>query len=97
MLPATERGQLQDFHEEIKMTLALIRLPSESVCRKKRVTNEELAKRLDAVERTCARQLEMVLEAIEQLLTTHVPRRKPIGFLAGKRKKRKAKLPKGSG
>ena len=79
------------------MTLALICLPSESVCRKKRVSNEELAKRLDALERTYEWQFEMVIEAIEQLLTTRVPRRKPIGFLAGTRKKRKAKVPKKGG
>lgn len=79
------------------MTLALIRLPSESVCRKKRISNAELAKRLDALERTYERQFEMVLEAIEQLLTTRVPRRKQIGFLAGTRKKRKAKAPKQGG
>lgn len=79
------------------MTLALICLPSESVCRKKRVSNEELAKRLDALERTYEWQFEMVIEAIEQLLTTRVPRRKPIGFLAGTRKKRKPKVPKEGG
>jgi hypothetical protein len=79
------------------MTLALIRLPSESVCRKKRVSNAELAKRLDALECTYERQFEMVLEAIEQLLTTRAPRRKPIGFLAGSRKKRKGKGPKTAG
>ncbi len=76
------------------MTLALIRLPSESVCRKKRMSNAELAKRLDALERTYERQFEMILEAIEELLTTRVPRRKQIGFLAGTRGKRRAKAPK---
>jgi len=72
------------------MTHELICLQSESVCRKKRVSNEELAKRLDALERTYEWQFEMVLEAIEQLLTTRVPRRKPIGFRAKIQKKRKA-------
>jgi len=79
------------------MTLALICLPSESVCRKKRVTNEELAKRLDALERTHERQFEMVLEAIEQLPTTRVSTKKPIGCRTKIRKKRKAKIPKDGG
>ena len=79
------------------MTHESICLRSESVCRKKRVSNEELAKRLDAMERTYEWQFEMVLEAIEQLLKTRVPRRKPIGFLAGTRNKRKAKAPKDGG
>ena len=70
------------------MTHELIRLPSESVCRK-RVSNAELAKRLDALERTYEWQFEMILDAIEQLLITHAPRRKPIGFRAKIGKKRK--------
>ena len=72
------------------MTLALICLPSESVCRKKRVTNEELAKRLDALKRTHEWQFEMVLEAIEQLPQTRVRTRKPTGSRVKIRKKRKA-------
>jgi hypothetical protein len=72
------------------MTLALICLPSESVCRKKRVSNEELAKRLDALERTNEWQFEKVHEAIEQL-TTRVRRRKPNGSRVKVRKKRKPK------
>ena len=79
------------------MTLALICLPSESVCRKKRVTNEELAKQLDALGRTHERQFEMVLEAIEQIPTNRVPRRKSTGFNARSRKKRKVKVPKEGG
>jgi hypothetical protein len=75
------------------MTHELICLQAASVCRKKRVSNEVLARRLDALERTYERQFEMVLE----LLTTRVPRRKPIGFLAGTRKKRKVKSPKEGG
>jgi hypothetical protein len=71
------------------MTHELIRLPSESVCRK-RVSNAELAKRLDALERTYEWQFEMILDVIEQLLTTRTPRRKPIGFRAKIGKKRKA-------
>lgn len=72
------------------MTHELICLPSESVCRKKVVSNEQLARRLDALERTYERQFEMILDAIEQLLATRVRRRKPIGFRGKFRKKRKA-------
>ena len=71
------------------MTHELIRLPSESVCRK-RVSNAELAKRLNALERTYEWQFEMILDVIEQLLTTRAPRRNPIGFRAKIGKKRKA-------
>ena len=79
------------------MTHELICLPSESVCRKKVVSNEELARRLDALERTYEWQIEMILDAIEQLLATRVPRRKPIGFRAKFRKKRKATAAKDGG
>ena len=79
------------------MTHELICLPSESVCRKKVVSNEALARRLDALERTYERQIEMILDAIEQLLATRVPRRRPIGFCAPGRKKRKAKTAKDGG
>jgi hypothetical protein len=79
------------------MTHELICLPSESVCRKKVISNEELARRLDALERTYEWQIEMILEAIEQLLATRVPRRKPIGFRAKFRKKRKARAAKDGG
>jgi hypothetical protein len=79
------------------MTHELICLPSESVCRKKAVSNEELARRLDALERTYEWQFEMILDAIEQLLATRVPRRKPIGFRAKFRKKRKAAARKDGG
>jgi hypothetical protein len=79
------------------MTHELICLRSKSVCRKKRISNAELVKRLDALERTYERQFEMVVEAIEQLLVTRVPRRKPIGFRAKIRKKRRAKVRKDGG
>ncbi len=79
------------------MTHELICLPSESVCRKNTVSIEELGKRLEALERTYESQFEMLLEAIEKLLATHVPRRKPIGFRAKIRKKRRAKVLKESG
>ena len=79
------------------MTLALICLPSEPVCRKKRVSNEELAERLDALERTHEWQFERVHEAIEQLQTTRVSRRKRIGSRVKVRKKRKATVPKDGG
>jgi len=68
------------------MTLALICLPSESVCRKKRVTNEELAKQLDALKCTNEWQFEKVLEAIEKLPATRVSTRTKT------RKKRKARF-----
>ena len=79
------------------MTHELICLPSASVCRKKVVSNQELARRLDALERTYERQFEMILDAIEQLLATRVPRRRPIGFRVPERKKRKAKTAKDGG
>ena len=79
------------------MTHELICLPSESVCRKKVVSNAELAKRLDALERTYEWQFEMILDAIEQLLTTRAPRRKPIGFRADIRKKKKGRVKKDGG
>jgi hypothetical protein len=72
------------------MTHESICLRSESVCRKKVVSNEELAKRLDALERTYEWQIEMILNAIEQLLARRVCRRNQIGFRAKIRKKRKA-------
>lgn len=78
------------------MTHELICLPAGSVensepvlCRKKAVSNEELARRLDELERSYDEQLEIVFEAIAQLMKTRVPRRKPIGFRAKIRKKRK--------
>ena len=79
------------------MTLALICLPSESVCRKKRVSNEELARQLEALGRTHERQFERVLEAIEQIPTNRVPGRKQSGFHAESRKQRKAKVRKDGG
>ena len=79
------------------MTLALICLPSEPVCRKKRVSNEELAERLDALERTHEWQFERVHEAIEQLQTTRGRRRKSTGFREEIRKKRKARVRKNGG
>jgi hypothetical protein len=54
--------------------------------RKHRPTNLELARRLDDFERTYNEQLEIVVEAIRQLMKTPVRKRKPIGF--------RAKLPK---
>ena len=54
--------------------------------RKQRPSNLELARRLDEFERTYNEQLESVVEAIRQLTTPRVRKRKPIGF--------RAKLPK---
>ena len=81
----------------MKITHELICLPSKSVCRKRVVSNEALEKRLDALERTYERQFEMILDVIEQLLATRVPRRRPIGFRAPNRKKRKARTAKDGG
>ena len=75
------------------MTHESICLPAESVCRKK-VSNTELAKRLDALEQTCDGQFEIIYEAIERLLRARAHRRNPIGFCAKHRKKRKATPPK---
>lgn len=63
-------------------------LPAESVCRKK-ISNAELVKRLDALEQTIDGQLEMIFEAIARLLQTRAPRRNQIGYRAKFRKKRK--------
>jgi len=54
--------------------------------RQQRPTNLELARRLDEFERTYNEQLEIVVDAIRQLMKTPVRKRKPIGF--------RAKLPK---
>jgi hypothetical protein len=70
------------------MTHESICLPAESVCRKK-ISNAELAKRLDALERICDEQFEIAFQAIGKLLNARAPQRNEIGFLA-KRKKRKA-------
>jgi hypothetical protein len=78
------------------MTHESICLPAESVCRKKVVSNAELAKKLDALERTIDGQFEIVFEAMGQLLHARVPRRKPIGFRAKFGKKRKAAVPNDS-
>jgi hypothetical protein len=76
------------------MTHESICLPAESVSRKK-VSNAELAKRLDALERIYDGQFEIVFEAIRQLLNARVPQRKPIGFRAKIRKKKKTYTAKG--
>jgi hypothetical protein len=54
--------------------------------RKQRLSNLELAKRLDEFERTYNEQLEIIVEAVRQLMTAPVRKRRPIGF--------RAKLPK---
>ena len=43
-------------------------------------SNAELTKRLDALERNYDGRFKVVFEAIRQLMTPQVPRRKPIGF-----------------
>ena len=54
--------------------------------RKQRLSNLELARRLDEFERTYNEQLEIIVEAVRQLMTAPVRKRRPIGF--------RAKLPK---
>ena len=54
--------------------------------RKHRPSNEELARRLDELERACNEQFEFVVEAIQRLTKPRVRKRKPIGF--------RAKIPK---
>jgi hypothetical protein len=71
------------------MTHESICLPAKSVCRKK-VSNAELAKKLDAMESNFDGQLEIIFEAIAQLLNARAPQRNEIGFLAKLRKKRRA-------
>lgn len=75
------------------MTHESICLPAESVCRKK-ISNAELAKRLDALEHACDEQFEIAFEAIWQLLNARAPQRNEIGYLAKQRKKEKAPAPK---
>lgn len=48
--------------------------------RKRRPSNEALAKRLDELERTCEEQFEIVIDAIQRLMKPPVRKRKPIGF-----------------
>ena len=55
--------------------------------RKRRPSNEELARRLDEFERVCNEQFETVVEAIQRLMKPPVRKRKPIGFRAKIRKK----------
>jgi hypothetical protein len=71
------------------MTHESICLPAASVCRK-RVSNAELAKRLDALERNFDGQFEILFEAIGQLLHARAPQKNEIGFRAKLRKRRKA-------
>lgn len=55
--------------------------------RKRRPSTEELARRLDELERTHNEQFEIVVEEIRRLMKPPVRRRKPIGFRAKIRKK----------
>lgn len=43
-------------------------------------TNKDLAKRLDDLEKKYDTQFEVVFDAIRQLITPPVPKKKPIGF-----------------
>lgn len=88
MLTLTTERVSKCFTGNLKMTHESICLPAESVCRKK-ISNAELAKRLDVLERICDEQFEIAFEAIGQLLNARAPQRNEIGFLAKLRKKRK--------
>ena len=50
--------------------------------RKYRPSNEELARRLEELERTYNEQFKIVVEAIRRLMKPSVRKRKPIGFRA---------------
>jgi hypothetical protein len=61
---------------------------SERRQRKRRPSNEELARRLNELERTCEAQFEFVIEAIQRLMRQPVRKRKPIGFRPATSRKR---------
>ena len=46
------------------------------------MSNAELTRRLDELERTCDRKFKIVFEAIRQLMKPPARKRKPIGFRA---------------
>ena len=46
------------------------------------MSNAELTRRLDDLERTCDRKFKIVFEAIKQLMKPPARKRKPIGFRA---------------
>jgi len=45
------------------------------------VTHKDLARRLDALEARYDRQFKIVFDAIRELITPPVPKRRPIGFI----------------
>jgi len=55
--------------------------------RKMFVSDAELAKRLNALERTYDKKFKVVFDAIKQLMTPDVPKQRTIGFLAKSAKK----------
>jgi hypothetical protein len=52
--------------------------PSQRKNRRRRPSNEELARRLDELERAYNEQLKIVVEAIKRLMRPSVRKRKPI-------------------
>lgn len=50
--------------------------------RKRRPSNEELARRLDELERAYNERFKIVVEAIERLMRPSVRKRKPVGSRA---------------
>lgn len=63
-------------------TVTNVTLKQSQKKRRKRPSTLELARRLDEFERTYNEQLEIIVEAIRQLTTPRVRKRKPIGFRA---------------
>jgi len=46
------------------------------------ISNKELARRLDELEKKYDKQFKLVFDAIRELMTPPEPRKRPIGFLA---------------
>lgn len=48
------------------------------------ISNKELAQRLDELEKKYDQQFKLVFDAIRELMTPPEPKKRPIGFLAGR-------------
>ena len=79
MLLATVLNTPVAVHASLQIVRAFIRL------RETLSTYRELAQRLDELEKKYDRQLAVVFDAIRQLMTPPESKRKPIGFLTGKK------------
>jgi len=53
-------------------------------------SNEELARKLATMEKKYDAQFKVVFDAIRQLMQPPAPKRRPIGFKAGKAEEKKA-------